>query len=90
MLPPTSPGDLFFDLEGDPYALDDGTLRIAVADPGNLHGIDELRLATRFPLDLGVASSEDILAELRRMARAAASTMRSCVASLDLGAARFI
>ena len=53
-----------------PYALDDGTLRIAVADPGNLHGIDELRLATRFPLDLGVASSEDILAELRRMARA--------------------
>jgi type IV pilus assembly protein PilB len=53
-----------------PYALDNGTLRIAVADPGNLHGIDELRLATRFPLELGVASSEDILAELRRMARA--------------------
>ena len=53
-----------------PYALDNGTLRIAVADPGNLHGIDELRLATRFPLDLGVSSSEDILAELRRMARA--------------------
>ena len=53
-----------------PYSLDDGTLRIAVADPGNLHGIDELRLATRYPLDLGVASSEDILIELRRMARA--------------------
>ena len=53
-----------------PYALEDGTLRVAVADPGNLHGIDELRLATRFPLDLGVASSEDILAELRRLARA--------------------
>ena len=53
-----------------PYALDNGTLRIAVADPGNLHGIDELRLATRYPLDLGVASSEDILIELRRMARA--------------------
>ena len=53
-----------------PYALDDGTLRVAVADPGNLHGIDELRLATRFPLDLGVASSDDILVELRRLARA--------------------
>ena len=53
-----------------PYALENGTLRIAVADPGNLHGIDELRLATRYPLDLGVASSEDILVELRRMARA--------------------
>ncbi|HUP31437.1 MAG TPA: GspE/PulE family protein [Gaiellaceae bacterium] len=53
-----------------PYALDDGTLRVAVADPGNLHGIDELRLATRYPLDLGVASSDDILVELRRLARA--------------------
>ena len=53
-----------------PYALEEGTLRVAVADPGNLHGLDELRLATRYPLDLGVASSEDILAELRRMARA--------------------
>ncbi len=53
-----------------PYALEDGTLRVAVADPGNLHGLDELRLATRYPLDLGVSSSEDILAELRRMARA--------------------
>ena len=53
-----------------PYALENGTLRVTVADPGNLHGIDELRLATRYPLDLGVSSSEDILAELRRMARA--------------------
>ena len=32
--------------------------------------IDELRLATRYPLDLGVASREDILAEIRRLARA--------------------
>jgi uncharacterized protein len=23
-LPPPSPNDLFFDIEGDPYALDDG------------------------------------------------------------------
>ena len=53
-----------------PYALDNGTLRIAVADPANLHGIDELRLATRYPLELGVASREDILVELRRIARA--------------------
>src|SRR5881396_247825 len=53
-----------------PYALDNGTLRIAIADPGNIQGIDELRLATRHPLDLGVASREDILAEIRRLARA--------------------
>jgi type IV pilus assembly protein PilB len=53
-----------------PYALENGTLRVAVADPGNLHGIDELRLATRYPLDIGVASSDDIAIELKRMARA--------------------
>src|SRR5438874_3270894 len=53
-----------------PYAFDNGTLRVAIADPGNLQGIDELRLATRHPLDLGVASREDIFAEIRRLARA--------------------
>jgi len=53
-----------------PYALDNGTLRVAIADPGNIQGIDELRLATRHPLELAVASREDILAEIRRLARA--------------------
>ena len=53
-----------------PYALDDGTLRIAVADPGNIQGIDELRLATRYPLEIGVAARDDILVEIRRLARA--------------------
>jgi type IV pilus assembly protein PilB len=53
-----------------PYAIEDGTLRVAVADPGNIQGIDELRLATRYPLELGVAARDDILVELRRLARA--------------------
>jgi type IV pilus assembly protein PilB len=53
-----------------PYALENDVLRIAVADPANLHGIDELRLATRFPLDLGVGSREEIIAEIRKLARA--------------------
>jgi type IV pilus assembly protein PilB len=53
-----------------PYALEDGTLRIAVADPGNIQGIDELRLATRYPLDIGVAARDDIFVEIRRLARA--------------------
>jgi type IV pilus assembly protein PilB len=52
-----------------PYAYGDGTLRIAVADPSNLHGIDELRLATRQPLELGVASREDVLATIRKLVR---------------------
>ncbi|HKI91439.1 MAG TPA: GspE/PulE family protein [Gaiellaceae bacterium] len=52
-----------------PYALDDDVLRVAVADPSNLHGIDEVRLATRHPVALGVASRDDILLEIRRLVR---------------------
>ena len=53
-----------------PYALEDGTLKIAVGDPGNIQGIDELRLATRHPLEIGVAARDDIFVEIRRLARA--------------------
>ena len=53
-----------------PYALEEGVLRIAVADPGNIQAIDELRIATRYQLEIGVASREDILAEIRRLVRA--------------------
>ena len=52
-----------------PYGLRGDALLIAVADPANIHGIDELRLATRHPVELGVAAQEDILASLRRQAR---------------------
>jgi type IV pilus assembly protein PilB len=54
-----------------PYAVEDGKLRVALADPANVHAIDELRLATRFQLEIGVASREDIETEVRRLARAA-------------------
>jgi type IV pilus assembly protein PilB len=54
-----------------PYAVDEDVVKIAVADPGNLHAIDELRLATRLTLELGVASREDIVVELQRLVRAA-------------------
>jgi type IV pilus assembly protein PilB len=52
-----------------PYALEGNTLRLAIADPSNIQGIDELRLATRYQLELAVAASEDILVEVRRLAR---------------------
>ena len=57
-----------------PYAIENDALRIAIADPGNLHGIDELRIATRFPLELGVAPREDIFVEIRRLTRASEAT----------------
>jgi type IV pilus assembly protein PilB len=53
-----------------PFAFVDGVLRVAVADPGNLHGIDELRLATRHQLELGIASRESILHWIRKQVRA--------------------
>jgi type IV pilus assembly protein PilB len=53
-----------------PYAIENGYLRVAVADPANIHGIDELRLATRYPLELAVAPRDDVLAEIRRLVRA--------------------
>ena len=50
-----------------PYAQDeDGRICVAIMDPGNLYGIDELRLATRHPLELAVASGDDIVAALRQ------------------------
>jgi type IV pilus assembly protein PilB len=53
-----------------PYALEGNVLRIAIADPGNVHAIDELRLATRYQLELAVASRDDIESEIRRLLRA--------------------
>jgi type IV pilus assembly protein PilB len=53
-----------------PYALEGNQLRVAIADPGNVNGIDELRLATRCQLQLGVSSREDIENEIRRLVRA--------------------
>jgi len=53
-----------------PYALEGDMLKVAVADPGNLHAIDELRLATKHTLELGVASRDDVVAELKRLIRA--------------------
>jgi type IV pilus assembly protein PilB len=53
-----------------PYAVKDDSLRVAIADPADLHAIDELRLASRHQLELAVTSREDILTELRRLSRA--------------------
>jgi type IV pilus assembly protein PilB len=70
-----------------PYELENELLRVALADPGNVHAIDELRLATRYQVELGVASREDILAELRRLSRA--SEAFGARAVLDEEAATF-
>ena len=52
-----------------PYRLEGETLHVALADPQNVQAIDELRLATRYQLSLGVAARDEITAELDRLDR---------------------
>ncbi|HEY7603486.1 MAG TPA: GspE/PulE family protein [Gaiellaceae bacterium] len=52
-----------------PYRLEGDVLHVALADPQNVQAIDELRLATRYQLSLGVASRDEITAELDRLDR---------------------
>ena len=54
-----------------PYAFDGDALCVAIADPQNVHGIDALRLASRHPIALRVATSDEIEVELGRLARTA-------------------
>jgi type IV pilus assembly protein PilB len=54
-----------------PYAFEDEALCVAIADPQNIHGIDALRLASRHPIALRVAASEEIANEIGRLARTA-------------------
>ena len=66
-----------------PYELEGDILRVAIADPGNLHAIDELRLATKHSLELGVASRDDILGELQRLLRTAEAIGSVVAVDLD-------
>src|SRR5262249_54472006 len=52
-----------------PYAFDGDSLCVAIADPQNIHGVEALRLASRRPIILRVATSEEIENELGRLAR---------------------
>jgi type IV pilus assembly protein PilB len=60
-----------------PYRLNGETLHVALADPQNVHAIDELRLATRYQLSIGVAAREDIIVELDRMDRVSDAVVES-------------
>ncbi len=53
-----------------PYAVDDAALRVALSDPENVHGIDELRLAAGRPVEFAVTPREDVMLEIRRLGRA--------------------
>jgi len=52
-----------------PVLLEGDRLKVAIADPTNILGIDELKLATRHAIDLHVGNREDIATELDRLSR---------------------
>jgi type IV pilus assembly protein PilB len=52
-----------------PYAIENGSLCVAFADPQDVQGIDEVRLATKYPVTVQVAARDEIQSELRRLAR---------------------
>ena len=53
-----------------PFAFEDGTLKVAITDPQNVQGLDQLRLATRHSVEFFVAASTDVLTEVKRLTRA--------------------
>ena len=53
-----------------PYKLSGERLQVAIADPSDVSGVDELKLATRYQIELGVASRDEILNELQARQRA--------------------
>jgi type IV pilus assembly protein PilB len=67
-----------------PYALEGNVLKIAIADPTNVQTIDELRLATRYTLEVGVAPREDIELELRRKVRQSEAWERAALVEDEL------
>jgi type IV pilus assembly protein PilB len=67
-----------------PYRIQGGRLQIAISDPTNVQAIDELRLATRLPLDIYIAPKEDIELELRRLQRASEAWERAALVEDEL------
>jgi len=66
-----------------PFAFDGGSLKIAITDPQDVRGLDELRLATRQKVELYVAAENDVVAELRRLSRAAEAMSATFAEELD-------
>ena len=54
-----------------PFASDGKTIKVAITDPQDVRGLDELKLATRLDVEFSVAARNDVLTELRRLGRAA-------------------
>ena len=62
-----------------PFAVHSGKVKVAITDPQDVRGLDELRLATRLTVEFYVAAKNDVLTELRRLSRAAEAASSSFI-----------
>jgi type IV pilus assembly protein PilB len=67
-----------------PYRLEGDRLFVAIADPTNVHAVDELRIATRHNLEIGVAPREDIEVELKKLVRATEAWERAALVEEEI------
>ncbi len=72
-----------------PFASDGTTVKVAITNPQDVRGLDEIKLATRLNVSFYVAARNDVLTELRRLGRAAeamnATFLDDIVVSVDEG-----
>jgi type IV pilus assembly protein PilB len=66
-----------------PFSTDGSKLKIAITNPGDVRGLDELRLATRLSVEFFVAAKNDVLTEIRRLSRAAEAMNASYIGDID-------
>src|SRR5262249_7717354 len=68
-----------------PFGVDNGVLKVAITDPQDVRALDELRLATSRTVEFHVASEDDVLAELRRLSRAAEAMNAALIEEITIG-----
>jgi hypothetical protein len=65
-----------------PFSTDGSKLKVAITDPQDVRGLDELRLATRQSVEFFVAAKNDVLTEIRRLSRAAEAMNASFIGDM--------
>jgi type IV pilus assembly protein PilB len=68
-----------------PFASDGKTIKVAITNPQDVRGLDELKFATRLNVVFHVAARSDVLTELRRLGRAAEAMNATFLDTIVIG-----
>ena len=68
-----------------PFASDGVTIKVAITNPQDVRGLDELKFATRLNVVFHVAARSDVLTELRRLGRAAEAMNATFLDTITVG-----